>query len=144
MNQPMPHVLSIVTLGVTEVARSVTFYRALGWRQAPSSMPEIAWFDLGGPWLGLFGTRDLAGDAGVDPGHGAFDRVTLALNVAGDHTVDAALARAAAVGGRLVKPAVRADWGGYSGYFADPDGHLWEVAHNPMFPIRADGSIEIP
>ncbi len=144
MSRPVPHVLSIVTLGVADVAASASFYRALGWRQASSSMAQIAWFDLGGPWLGLFGTDDLAGDAGVDAGHGPFDRVTLALNVADEAAVDAALSRAAEVGGRLVKPAARADWGGYSGYFADPDSHLWEVAFNPMFPINADGTIEIP
>jgi len=140
----VPHVLSIVTFGVSDVQRSVGFYRALGWRQADSSTAEIAWFDLGGPWLGLFSAAALAADAGVDPSHGPFDRMTLALNVADPAAVDAALIDAAAAGGRLVKPGTRAEWGGYSGYFADPDGHLWEVAHNPMFPILPDGSIHIP
>jgi uncharacterized protein len=144
MSHPMPHVLSIVTLGVADVAAAASFYRGIGWRQASSSMAEIAWFDLGGPWLGLFGTDDLAADAGVEAAHGPFDRVTLALNVPDEAAVDAALSRAAQVGGSLVKPAVRAEWGGYSGYFADPDGHLWEIAYNPMFPIEADGTIEIP
>ena len=140
----LPHVLSIVTLGVADVERSVAFYRSLGWRQAESSMAEIAWFDLGGPWLGLFGTAALAQDAGVDPTHGGFDRVTLALNVSDTDAVDDALAAAAEAGADMVKPATRADWGGYPGYFADPDGHLWEVAHNPMFPVLPDGSILIP
>jgi catechol 2,3-dioxygenase-like lactoylglutathione lyase family enzyme len=143
----VPHVLSIVTLGVADVAASVTFYQALGWSKASSSTAEIAWFDLGGPWLGLFGTDDLAIDAGFEPpgsGVGGFDRVTLALNLPDEAAVDAALALAAAAGGSLRKAGTRMDWGGYSGYFADPDGHLWEVAHNPMFPIRDDGRIVIP
>jgi catechol 2,3-dioxygenase-like lactoylglutathione lyase family enzyme len=130
----VPHVLSIVTLGVADVARSVSFYQALGWRRASSSMAEIAWFDLGGPWLGLFGADALAGDAGLPPspaglGHGSGTggggadgrnaRVTLALNVADEATVDAALDAAVSAGGTLGKPGTRADWGGYSGYFAD-------------------------
>jgi hypothetical protein len=140
-------VLSIVTLGVADLAASVTFYQALGWREASSSNPQIAWFDLGGPWLGLYGTEALAEDAGLPapgPAPAGFDRITLALNVPDEGAVDAALTAAVAAGGVLRKPGTRADWGGYSGYFADPDGHLWEVAHNPMFPIGPDGSITIP
>jgi hypothetical protein len=153
----VPHVLSIITLGVADMSRAVTFYEGLGWRRASSSMAEIAWFDLGGPWLGLFGVDALAADAGVarrpsaaaatEAGLGApadFDRVTLALNLADEAAVDAALAEAVAAGGRPVKSGARADWGGYSGYFADPDGHLWECAFNPGFPIAPDGSITIP
>jgi len=144
----VPHALSIVTLGVSDVAASVAFYEALGWARASSSMAEIAWFDLGGPWLGLFGTDALAEDAGLPPSEApaepGFDRVTLALNVRDEAAVDAALGAAVQAGGVLRKPGTRADWGGYSGYFADPDGHLWEVAHNPMFPIRPDGGITIP
>jgi hypothetical protein len=140
-------VLSIVTLGVADLAASVTFYESLGWRKASSSNPQIAWFDLGGPWLGLFGADALAADAGVPaprPDAAGFDGITLALNVPDEGAVDAALAAAVTAGASLRKPGTHADWGGYSGYFADPDGHLWEVAHNPMFPIGLDGSITIP
>jgi uncharacterized protein len=142
----IPNVLSIVTLGVADVAAAQEFYQRLGWRRADSSMTEIVWFDLGGAWLGLFGTDDLAADAGLAPAGppANFRGVTLALNVASEKVVDEGLQAAVAAGGSLVKPGTRADWGGYSGYFADPDGHLWELAWNPMFPIGRDGRITIP
>lgn len=141
-----PNVLSIVTLGVADVAAAEAFYLRLGWRRAESSQPGIAWFDLGGCWLGLFPENELAADAGVAPAvpTGGFARVTLALNVTSESDVAAALRTAVAAGGTLVKPATRADWGGVSGYFADPDGHLWEIAHNPAFPIGRDGHVQIP
>jgi catechol 2,3-dioxygenase-like lactoylglutathione lyase family enzyme len=145
----MPPHLSIVTLGVADLARSIGFYRALGWHQAESSVDGvISWFAVGGTWLGLFPTPDLAEDAGFDRGSGpqpgAFIGVTLAVNVGGEAEVDDALAAAVAAGGTLQVPAVMTDFGIYRGYVADPDGHLWEVAHNPDFPLRADGGIDIP
>lgn len=145
----MPPHLSIVTLGVADLARSIGFYRALGWRQAVSSVDGvISWFDAGGTWLGLFPTPDLAEDAGFDrdagPRPGAFFGVTLAVNVGSEAEVDDALTAAITAGGTLRVPAVLTDFGVYRGYVADPDGHLWEVAHNPGFPIRTDGGIDIP
>ena len=143
-----PH-LSIVTLGVADLDRSIAFYRALGWRQAGSSVPGvISWFDVGGTWLGLFPTPDLAEDAGMPrdagPPPGAFSGVTLAINLGSREQVDAALASAIAAGGSLRVPAVATDFGVYRGYVADPDGHLWEIAHNSAFPIRPEGGIDIP
>ncbi len=142
---PLPARLSIVTLGVADVARSVAFYEALGWERCSSSQDEIAWFRMTGSYIGIFGRADLAADANVaDPGPQSFGGITLAMNVATEDEVGAGLAAAEAAGGRILKPATRADWGGLSGYFADPDGHPWEVAHNPFFPLDADGRVTIP
>jgi uncharacterized protein len=140
----VPARLGIVTLAVADVARSCEFYEGLGWERASSSMAEIAWFGVGGTWLGLFGREDLAADAAVPAAGSGFEGFTLAVNVADHATVDAALATAVEAGGTLVKPAVTTDFGGYGGYFADPDGHLWEVMHNPGFPLDADGNVHIP
>lgn len=141
----VPARLSIVTLAVADVSRSVAFYQALGWQRCSSSMAEIAWFRLTGSYLGLFGAEALAEDAGLaGASRGAFGGVTLAINVATEDEVDAALAAAIAAGATLLKPATRADWGGLSGYFADPDGHPWEVAFNPGFPLDPEGRIHIP
>jgi hypothetical protein len=142
-----PANLSIVTLGVADLGRAEAFYSGLGWRRAYSSVPGvITWYDIGAAWLGLFPTGDLAADVGLPAGtsRGAFDGVTLAVNVGGPEEVDAALAAGVAAGGTLVKPGTRAEWGGYSGYLADPDGHLWEVAHAPGFTLRESGGIDIP
>ncbi len=139
----IPARISIVTLGVADLPRSVAFYEALGWERAASSMDEIAWFHTADSNLGLFPTRELAADANLPPERGPFDGVTLAINVETAGDVDRCLAEAVAAGGRLLKPATTADWGGRSGYFADPDGHPWEVAHNPGFAIGPDGRVRI-
>ncbi|WP_202082138.1 VOC family protein [Zobellella iuensis] len=123
--------ISMITLGVRDLARAVAFYRALGLPQLDSP-PSVAFFNLNGSWLGLFGREALAEDAGVPAeGHG-FAGFSLAHNVASPAAVDALLAEAVAAGATLVKPGQAVFWGGYSGYFADPDGYLWEVAHNPF------------
>jgi catechol 2,3-dioxygenase-like lactoylglutathione lyase family enzyme len=141
----VPARINIVTLGVADLPRSRAFYAALGWEACVSSQEGIAWFRTGGSYLGLFPLDDLAADAAVAPGDPSqFDGVTLAINVGSETEVEPALNAAVAAGARLLKPATRADWGGLSGYFADPDGHAWEVAHNPFFPIDADGRITIP
>lgn len=140
----IPANFTIVTLGVTDLPRSVAFYRALGWEQRGDPAADITWFRTSGSWLGLFGYADLAADVGVSPDPPADYRgVTLALNFNSEDEVDAALAHAVQSGATLVKPAQRADWGGYSGYFADPDGHLWETAFAPGFPVARDGTIDI-
>ncbi len=125
--------ISMVTLGVRDLAASVAFYaQGLGLPRMESP-PEVAFFTLDGTWLGLYGREALAEDATVPAeGHG-FAGVALAHNVASEAEVDAVLAQAVAAGARLVKPGQKVFWGGYSGYFADLDGHLWEVAHNPHF-----------
>jgi catechol 2,3-dioxygenase-like lactoylglutathione lyase family enzyme len=142
---PIPARLSIVTLAVADVARSVAFYEALGWERCSSSMDEIAWFRLTGSYLGVFGADALAEDAGM-PGasRGQFGGITLAINLASEDEVGAALSAAVAAGGTILKPPKRWEFGMVSGYFADPDGHPWEVAWNPGFPIDDEGRITIP
>lgn len=125
--------ISMITLGVRDMARAVAFYeRGLGLPRM-ASPPEVAFFTLNGTWLALFGRDALAQDAGVPAEGGGFAGVALAHNVASEAEVDAVVAQAVAAGARLVKAPQKVSWGGYSGYFADPDGHLWEVAHNPHF-----------
>jgi catechol 2,3-dioxygenase-like lactoylglutathione lyase family enzyme len=141
----VPARLSIVTLGVADLPRSVGFYTALGWVPASASQEGIAWFVLTGSALGLFPREELADDANVPAGEvPEFSGVTLAINVESEAIVDEALALAQSAGATITKPGTTAEWGGYSGSFADPDGHLWEVAFNPGFPLRDDGSIVIP
>ncbi|MCU1444433.1 VOC family protein [Cryobacterium sp.] len=140
----IPPNFSIVTLGVADLERSVAFYRALGWEQRGDRAVGITWFRTSGTWIGLFGHAELAADVGLPAdAPAAYRGITLALNFGSVDDVDAAFASALDAGARLVKPATRADWGGYSGYFADPDGHLWEVAFAPGFPVADDGTIEI-
>ena len=136
--------ISFVTLGVADVARARSFYEALGFRASAASQPSVAFFDAGGLVLSLFSRVSLAGDAGVSDSPPGFSGVALAHNVASEAEVGRVLAEAAAAGGRVVKPAQRAFWGGYSGYFADPDGHLWEVACNPFMPLDDDGRPTLP
>jgi catechol 2,3-dioxygenase-like lactoylglutathione lyase family enzyme len=139
--------LSLVTLGIADMARSVDFYEALGFiRSARGSGEEIAFFDAGGVVLALYPVELLAADAQLSaaPPAKSFRGVTLAWNCASEDAVDAVLDRAWESGGRLIKPAGRAQWGGYHGYFADPDDHAWEVAHNPFFPLAADGRLLLP
>jgi uncharacterized glyoxalase superfamily protein PhnB len=106
---------------------------------------EVAFFDLGGTVLAVWGHDALAGDAGLTPGSAPDPGShALAINVASRAEVDATLAAAAAAGAPIPKPARAMDWGGYSGYFTDPDGHCWEVAHNPGWPLDADGRVQLP
>jgi predicted lactoylglutathione lyase len=141
---PVPARLSIVTLGVADVARSVAFYERLGWERCASSMAEIAWFRTADSYLGIFGLADLAEDARIeDATRGAFGGITLAINVESASIVDSSLDAAVAAGGTLLKPGTELPFG-YGGYFADPDGHPWEVCYNPGFPIGQDGRITIP
>ena len=136
--------LSLVSLGVADVAASRSFYEGLGWTPSEAiSNDSIVFFQLGGIILGLYGRAALAEEAGVPLGQG-FGGVALAYNARAKADVDADLARAEASGARILKPAEEVFWGGYSGYFADPDGHVWEVAWNPGFEIRDDGSVVLP
>lgn len=141
----VPGQLNIVTLGVADLPRSVAFYEALGWAKTKSSSEEIAWFRLAGCYLGLFPYDELAADAQLEasPRH-PFGGFTLAINVSSPEEVLAGLTSAESAGAKIVKPATKMDWGGFSGYFADPDGFPWEVCHNPNFPVLEDGTIEIP
>jgi catechol 2,3-dioxygenase-like lactoylglutathione lyase family enzyme len=140
--------LAIVTLGVTELERSMRFYRDLGWEQRGEESNGIVWFRTSGSWLGLFGYDALADDANLEPVLAddlpRYRGVALAVNLPSEDAVDLAFVRVREVGGSIVKPAARTEWGGYSGYFTDPDGHLWEIAHNPGFPLDEQGRIDIP
>lgn len=136
--------LSLVTLGVVDLAQSRAFYRRLGWAESSSGNEHVAFFQCGGMALGLFGRAALAEDARVEgPGEG-FANVTLAQNVATKAEVDRVLALALAAGAKLLKPAGDVFWGGYTAYFADPDGFAWEIAWNPHFTLAADGSLRLP
>ncbi len=136
--------VSFVTLGVGDVARARAFYDKLGFRASSASNPEVVFYDAGGVVLALFGRSALAEDANVADSAPGFSGVALAHNVAGEREVDQVLAEAVAAGARLVKKGQKAFWGGYTGYFADPDGHLWEVAFNPYFPLDAKGRVTLP
>jgi catechol 2,3-dioxygenase-like lactoylglutathione lyase family enzyme len=142
----LPARLSIVTLGVADLERSIAFYEALGWQRRASSIEgSIAWIGTADSTIGLFPWDELAGDANLPAEPRAlFGGITLAINVESPDAVRAGLDAAVAAGGTLLKPATLADWGGTSGYFADPDGHPWEVAHNPAFPIGENGRVRIP
>jgi catechol 2,3-dioxygenase-like lactoylglutathione lyase family enzyme len=141
--------LSLVTLGVADLVRSRRFYEAgLGWRASGASTESVAFFQLGGIALALWSREALAEDARL-PGPGSvsgnsFGGIALAHNVRTRDEVDTVLARAQAAGGHVLRPAEDAFWGGCNGYFADPDGHLWEVAWNPHFTLRDDGSLQLP
>lgn len=146
---PVPQRLSLVTLGVADVARATAFYESLGWRRSSASEGVITFFSLEGSALALFGRDALAADAGLDAtGLDAtgpvFRGVTLALNCDSRDEVDAAFADWVAAGATPVKRPEAADWGGYSSYVADPDGHLWEIAHNPYAPNDASGRMQLP
>ncbi len=136
--------ISIVTIGVTDLNRSREFYERLGWRRSMAETAGIVFFQAGGMALALYPREELAKDANVAPEGQGFNGVTLAYNARSRAEVDSVLAEAIAAGANIIKPAQEAFWGGYSGYFADPDGFLWELAWNPFFPIAEDGSIRIP
>lgn len=136
--------ISLITFGVSDLKRSTEFYERLGWRRSMAKAEGITFFHAGGLALALYPRQELAKDANTAPeGHG-FNGVSLAYNTRNHAEVDSVLKEAASAGATIVKPAQEAFWGGYSGYFADPDGFLWEVAWNPGFAIAEDGSIRIP
>lgn len=134
--------ISMITLGVADLARAVAFYEQGLCLPRMDSPPEVAFFTLNGTWLALYGREALAADAGISAAGSGFPGFTLAHNLASEAEVDALMAQAVAAGARLVKPAQKVFWGGYSGYFADPDGHLWEVAHNPLFWVGPLDAVE--
>jgi catechol 2,3-dioxygenase-like lactoylglutathione lyase family enzyme len=136
--------VSFITLGVGDVGRSRKFYEALGFRASAASKPEVAFFDAGGVVLALFGREALAADASVAAAGSGFSGVALAHNVNSEADVDRVLQEAVAAGATLLRAGERAFWGGYTGYFADPDGHLWEVAHNPFMPLDEHGRVTLP
>ena len=136
--------MSLITLGVDDLTRSRLFYGAMGWRG--QDVEQTVFFQAGGLALVLWGRQKLAEDAGAeDSVHRAgFDGVALAHNVRSRQEVDEIIGAAERAGGRVTRPPAETSYGGYAGYFADPDGHLWEVAHNPGFKLADDGTLVLP
>ena len=130
----VPAHLSLVTLAVADLQRSTAFYEGLGWQKSPASQDTITFFQVGGTNLALYGRQALADDVGVGAAGNGFRGVTLAMNLGSVAAVDRVFAEFVAAGASVVKQPVAAEWGGYSGYVADPDGHLWELAFNPYAP----------
>jgi len=137
--------LSLVTLGVADLARSTAFYEALGWQRGFRAAQGVTFFQLGGIVLSLWSEQSLAEDAGVpDRTDRGFRGIALAHNVRSRAEVDTVVAAVEEAGGAVSKAPEEKVWGGYGAYVADPDGHLWEIAWNPGFEIGADGSIRLP
>jgi catechol 2,3-dioxygenase-like lactoylglutathione lyase family enzyme len=135
--------LTVITLGVADLARARAFYEALGWRSESPPEIEVVFFEAGGLVLSLWDNDKLAEDSGVEPGSG-YGGVTLAHNVGSPAEVDAVIAEARQAGASVTREPGETFWGGYSGVFVDPDGHPWEVAHNPAWTLGADGSVSLP
>lgn len=136
--------ISIVTLGTDDLPRAVAFWEAMGWPRRAKAFDAIAMFQCGGIAFALYPFDKLAQDCGMQdrgPGFGGF---TLAHNVGSEAEVDALIERAVANGGTLQVKPHKAFWGGYTGYFCDPDGHPWEVAHNPFVPMGPNGEMLLP
>ena len=132
--------LSLVTLGVTDLARARAFYEALGWRSRAAEGDDVVFFQAGGMIVALWGRAQLAEDSGVEDS-GGWGGITLAYNAREPAEVDLVLEQARAAGARIAREGADTFWGGYSGAFVDPDGHAWEVAHNPHWTIGDDGSV---
>jgi catechol 2,3-dioxygenase-like lactoylglutathione lyase family enzyme len=135
--------LSLVTLGVADLGRARAFYEALGWVTRAGPDDDVVFFQAGGMVVALWGREKLAEDTAVeDPG--GWGGITLAHNVRSPAEVDAVIDEAAGAGATIARPPAETFWGGHSAIFVDPDGHAWEVAHNPRWTIREDGSIRLP
>jgi uncharacterized protein len=135
--------IALVTLGVHDLARAKKFYTDLGWTPSEQFSEGVAFFQLNGIILSLFPRKELAKDANLPDSAPGFSGISLAHNVASDSEVDAVLAHAVACGAKLIKPAEKVFWGGYSGYFSDTEGHLWEVAHNPFAHFDENGQLRM-
>lgn len=139
----IPQRVTLITLGVADLVAAKAFYGRLGW-QEHGAQEGVAFYQMNGLALALFGLRDLAADQGRPEAVLGTGAVTLAQNFVTEAEVDAAFAAALAAGARALKAPEKVFWGGYSGYWADPDGHVWEVAMNPFWPLEADGSLRLP
>lgn len=138
-----PQRVSLITLGVDDLDRSKAFYARLGWKPA-QEQPGVAFYQLGGMVFGLFGRSALALDQGRPDATLGTGAMTLAQNFSTEAEVDAAYNAAIKAGATALKAPEKVFWGGYSGYFADPDGHVWEVAMNPFWPLAEDGALTLP
>lgn len=136
--------LTMITLGVEDLAKSTQFYEKLGFRKSSASQESVTFFITNGTVLGLFGRAALAEDAGVEDAPTSYRGVAIAHNLDSEEAVNAAYAHALSCGATATKAPHKVFWGGYSGYFADPDGHLWEVAHNPFAPLDENRNMPLP
>lgn len=134
--------VSVVTLGVADLGRARRFYEALGWTTGAGQEDDVVFFQAGCLVVGLWSRELLAEDSGVADA-GGWGGVALAHNVRSPEEVDAVLAEAASAGATIARPCAETFWGGYSGVFLDPDGHPWEVAHNPHWTLAEDGSVRL-
>ena len=134
--------LSVVTLGVEDLGRARAFYEALGWETGAGPDDDVVFFQAGGLIVALWSRESLAEDSAVED-TGGWGGITLAHNVGSPAEVDAVIAEAEAAGATIGRPGAATFWGGYSGIFIDPDGHPWEVAHNPHWTLREDGSVQL-
>ena len=134
--------VSLITLGVADVALARAFYEALGWTTSAEPGSDVVFFQVGGMIVALWSRSQLATDTVVED-TGGWGGVTLAHNVRSPEEVDAVLAEAEAAGATIGRPGAETFWGGYSGVFVDPDGHAWEIAHNPFWTIADDGSVSL-
>ena len=140
----IPARTTLVTLGVADVERAATFYAALGWQRSSASVEgEVAFIATAGAVISLYGLANLARDAGLGAERSGFSGITLAINLESRADVDQAYDEWLAAGGTSCNAPVAAEWGGYIAYVADPDGHVWELAHNPYWPI-VDGRVVLP
>ncbi len=135
--------LSLITLGVADLGRARAFYEALGWRTNAGPGDDVVFFQALGMVVALWSRAKLAEDSGVEDA-GGWGGITLAYNTRSPEDVDAVIEEARAAGATITRTGAATFWGGYSGAFADPDGHLWEVAHNPGFALTDDGSLILP
>ena len=135
--------VTVITLGVTDLARARAFYESIGWVTRAKSGDDVVFFQAGGMVVSLWGRGQLAADSGVEDG-GGWGGVTLAHNVGSPAEVDAVIAEVRAAGATITREPGETFWGGYSAAFCDPDGHPWEVAHNPHWELGEDGSVTLP
>jgi predicted lactoylglutathione lyase len=136
--------LNLITFGVNDFNKSLEFYeKGLGWKKSSSSMDELALFPLGGIVLALHPRADLAADATVDPAGSGFSGITISYNATSELEVDEVMKQVEELGATIVKPAQKAFWGGYSGYFKDLDGHLLEVAYNPFWELDGEWNLKL-
>jgi predicted lactoylglutathione lyase len=134
--------VSLITLGVSDLGRARAFYEALGWTSGAAPADDVVFFQAGGMIVALWGRDQLAEDSGVTDS-GGFGGIALAYNTSSPEEVDAVIAQAEAAGATIPRHGAETSWGGYSGVFIDPDGHPWEIAHNPHWTVNDDGSVSL-
>src|SRR4029453_4959295 len=136
--------VTLITLTVADIGKATRFYENLGFAKSKESQEAVSFFRAGGIVLSLWDRKEQIQDAKAGTLWAGNGGIVVAQNVASEAEVDAVLAKAKSAGARILKPGTKTFWGGYNGYFADPDGHLWEVAHNPQWQLDKDGCVVLP